>query len=244
MAHGARDDSNLVQETRVYTLADMAELAARLGSPLMYHRGGILSDQWLAETGTGRLSKSLVGTGAECVLSSNYPGRSGVCMELASSSSENQNSNVSLSLPYPESGSVGCTWVYYPVYVTGSIVFVIWVNSGTWMYYGEIKHVLADSKWYYHAQDGSWIAIQAEGFNSNPLAGYHSLKLVLDVERGEYNQVLLDGHSATLSGVALYRESDYNPPQTRMVLKVIGDGSNPARIALESIVYTQADTLL
>jgi len=72
MARGAPDDSNVVLQGDVHRLDDMAELAVRLGSPLLYDRFGSVIMQDGFENGINAWSKTLTGVGAEIWAANDY----------------------------------------------------------------------------------------------------------------------------------------------------------------------------
>jgi len=78
MAHGAPDDSDVLQEVDLYRVDDMAELAARLGSIFTYRRSGqvmLLED---FTTGLAKWEADVLGAGAEIVLQGDYARSGGV----------------------------------------------------------------------------------------------------------------------------------------------------------------------
>lgn len=102
MPHGQRDWSNIGADEVVHGLADMAELAARLGSVVTYNREGSVLFATDFSDAAAQLELSPYGTGAGMIISAEESVVGPYSLRVATSAVIDQVSTAALSVPIPD----------------------------------------------------------------------------------------------------------------------------------------------
>ena len=107
MPHGQRDWSNIGAEELVFAMDDMAELAARLGSPITFNREGNVLFVSTFEHGVAGFGTTPGGDDAEIVTSALWSRTSGYCCKLVAGKTTPYYALIYKTFPYPTLGSYG-----------------------------------------------------------------------------------------------------------------------------------------
>lgn len=112
MARGLPDDSNIVKEGALYSLDDMGELAARLGSPVNYIRFGdvYMIDEF--QYGLGAWRSSILGAGGFVRLTGTTWRSKGTCVRINSGTGANPHVTFYRRVSVPDTPRVGFTFTF------------------------------------------------------------------------------------------------------------------------------------
>ena len=238
MAHGAPDDSNVVKHGLVQRLDDLGELAARLGSPVKYHRRGDVL--YIDDFEWGLNGWHTTGTNADrfCQVSNVASLSKGSCCLL--------NSGTGGGLPI-------YLRTYHPAVSGDKIGFHVAISlrsnilafgmsiavrspsqeySYTWLWQKALSLLsCGDSEGGMYSIDDDLQLVE-----ENTL--FHHFKMVVDQTTGYYVGLYVDDFYYDLSEV----ETEVaRPGDTKRVATVItnyGDGLLAAEIALDDFVIT------
>ena len=191
MPHGQRAWSNVGADEVVHGLADMAELAARLGSPVTYNREGnvlFLSD---FSEGDSQFELKPVGTGAEIIISAAESIVGPYAAKVTTSAVTDQVSTIAASVPVPDVAtrvglSAAVLWLLNEIgwqleigaYI-GSQVYI-----GTLRYRSDLDRL--------DVRTTAWQTLASGLVLYANTASWHRAKVVLDLARGTYVRAMVD----------------------------------------------------
>jgi len=239
VARGAPDDSNIVTQNAVYRLDDLAELAARLGSPVVYNRYGsvILAEDFTSGLGTWALTGNA--GAASAYLNNEYPLYGGVCVVVNSGDVADEWAGIGLYLAPPVLGKIG---FLVPFTVVGSLadlqLFLRYYNGSIYVQFG-VKYDLASNVIYYQDNNGAWVQF-ATGYSLFFGAGmYHTLKLLVDLVSNSYVGVYVNQDYHTLAAIVGYPVVSNHAPGLYLYIRGTSAGVENAPLYLDGIVVTQ-----
>jgi len=227
------------QHIQVYTLDDMAELAARLGSPVVYDRRGdvLWIDTW--RDGMWGLTTGGSGLGNAVELIVGSPGPGPYSVRLTAGSTVGRSATVFRNQAVGFESVMGLeAWIwlagnnqyvtlqltraYPPLYVSGRIRI------------DPVNDVMA----YYNAAGGYTDFAADMGWDPAPPGG-RVLKLVVDFQTRTYERVLLDGVTYLLSGIGLRVEAYAGTPVTQVNLTNVSNVAVNGAVLLGTMILTQ-----
>lgn len=238
MAHGAPDDSNVMKFGGVNRLDDLGELAARLGSPVMYHRLGDVvfiddfeyglnswetfgtnSDRFCRTSNEASLSR-----GASCILNSGTGGFLPIYIQnhFASVMGKRLGFYVAISLR----ANVGTFGMNLHVYSRTEQM------SYMWQWRKSTRELTC------RTTGGGFHSIDSDvGLYENPTL-YHHFKLVIDQQTQMYRGLYLNDVYYDLSSVPGWITT---PGREKHIITNVlnsGDGTLASEIALDNFVIT------
>ena len=224
--HGIPDWGQTAKKKTTYGLADMAELAARLGSPDTYDRRG---DVVLVETfpnGLASWGAFGLGTGHDAFAVVDPVLDGALAIVLRTGNATGNFERIARTIALPVSGRLGFEFSH-DVYANLSDVrlFAVVYDSGMeYEFAVRYDHVNGDIDVF--GSDGAWHTVGSPGQQAEEPGFFHTLKLVVDTENDIYVRALFDSHT--------YDASDYKPQSTTTTEK--------DQLLLMAYVYTAADS--
>jgi len=239
MARGLPDDSNVVKEAPVYGLSDMAELAARLGSPVNYIRFGdvVMLDDF--ESGVQAWDSVLHGGASSIRLSGTYTRSKGVSVHLDSGDGASPDASMQRSMPIPESSKVGFGFAFMigPDVTHIDMGMVATINELNYAFYVGYENASHDLEVLDNI--GGWMPIGNLHLREN-LWPFHVCKLVVNLTAKNYARFYLDDQSYQIPGY--WGDISAAPGEANllnMVVAVYGDGTTPGHLYVDDCVATQ-----
>jgi len=188
MPRGAPDYSNVRAYGPMQRLDDMAELAARLGSPDRFERGGRIVYLESFEYGLSSWNPTTYGTGAEAILVSTIKNTGRFSARLTGGSD-----------------GAGAVKIFrkfaYPVLNKYSVEFAVYFEAHT----GDIRLRLVQ-------HDGTTEDLDLQ----SPYMGFHIFKLVADFENQVYERLVVDNETYDLSSYDAYSFTSDDCPNVRV----------------------------
>lgn len=240
MAHGLPDWGLVGPKQTTYGLDDVGELAARLGSPVVWDRRGdvIFMDNF--ENGLGKIIVTPFGTGANYNLTCGNVWHGAYALELtAGNDGPFHGVHVVWFTPLPYTSNMG--WeIWFSVTEDVSIILLgfIWYENPTLctaaIRYDHVNKVLE-----YGDAAGIWQTVAAGIDLLEHPKPIHMLKLVACPTTQQYVRVILDDVQYSLSGytmpVAAYAGQDY---LTSVMYYQGVLGENP-KIVIDNAIFTE-----
>ena len=204
MAHGHADYGVGAPLATVHSLSDMAELAARLGSPVTFDRRGKVL--WLDDF-EGGVEKWTAG--------SNPAGGS---LEWSSESSKTGRFCAKLTLPAMIGGQayMTCHLAYSPTATLGmeasfalpsedvsSLQLTMLVTGPTLTRWAALRYSVPVRKLYYADQGGAYQELEPAVRLGTGANFFHTMKLVMDLDEQQYVRCVLDNHEWSMAGKGL-----------------------------------------
>lgn len=239
MGHGYPPWSGVKKETVFSLPIDMAELAARLGSIVTFDRRGDVL--WLTDFdhGLAEIYTVASGIGSDHCLSTITTYRGAYSLKLIPGSADGDYAAATKLLPYPVLSKFGLeasfTWHADVDYLYLRII----IFSGTQRSWWEIRLHETDGKIYYYDEDGN---IQEIDDLPNWLTStyiFHTAKLVVDAETGNYVRLIVDDTGYPLGDYSGEVVDDATPPDMRCTISVYTTVGNNPPIYVDGVIITQ-----
>jgi len=201
MAHGHSDYGGAAPLATVYTLQDLGELAARLGSIVTFDRRGnvIFLDDF-----EGSLSKYYTytdGAGASVAISNEKARHGDFSCKLVSGDTAGDEAWIRGNLPYPVLSRMGIEVCWYATDHDKLEDFdlLLRVRDGSNEWYPGVAWVAAEKTWYYH-NGGAWVALSPTQDFYSAYVLFNFTKLVVDFVNQEYVRLISNNLVYDLSG--------------------------------------------
>lgn len=239
MPRGAPDYSNVRAYGPLHRLDDQAELAARLGSPVLYSRSG--SVVWMTDFERG-LQGSTFGTDGAPSAGSLSTARA----NLGAFSIMLDPQGVADS--YVEYGRVVHFVPVGKLSLEASVStdsdpyglrLKMFYFTGTTQYYGGLHYDPATGDWKVRNAANAWPVV-LEDFKIQQGAGaWTPIKLVVDVENEVYVRAEIAKHFVDLSSHSMYQEASTNNGQLDIRVIAYGSVASHAAVWADGIIVSQ-----
>ena len=204
MAHGA-PDWNIYRPYAVsYSVADLAEHAARLGSPVTYDRRGDAYFLWDFSRGWGPWERGSGGLGRAVTLVP-YPHiHGGYSAELTAGSTGSHDAFIEAMTPMLSSRSFGVSLQFsvHDVYETFQVRLI--ADSGIRLYDTRVRHDFAAQRLEIYLAPANWYTIPVLASVQSNERLFNYLKLVVDVHNMRYDRLLFNDHEFDLKAYPLH----------------------------------------
>lgn len=204
MVHGQPDYGMYSIASTIYKLADMGELAARLGSIVTHDRRGDVI--WLDnfESNINKWLQTTVGVGASIALSAEAARNGGLSAKLITGNAINNYAQIAKAVPYPVLSNMGFE-ISFVVHDDMSL-YRMWqrIYTGVLALTGSIQYSHA-LKTLYYLDSGNVYQVIAVGIDlEDDIHLFHTMKLVVDYVNGKYKRLILNEHTYDLSAYDIY----------------------------------------
>jgi hypothetical protein len=218
-----------------------AELAARLGSIATYDwRGQVVYATDFAN-GLGGLYTSALGTDGEVVLDASKHVSGGYSAKLVGGSASDYNAEMYIGFDIPPSDITGFCIRWASDSAFAYLEIGLHVYDGAIHHRGAIRISTADNELQYQDTDDSWEKIE----DYTPvLTGYtwQGLKVVIDIDDGQFIRVLAAGTEHDISSETLYTAADLTAPHIEAWVRVVSESAENRYVWVDSMVLTVAET--
>ena len=224
--------------SRRFILEDMAELAARLGSPVVYDRRGQVA--WFDHFAAGLSGwvTNGVGTGwaVETVAESTlFPG---FAIKLTAGSTSSRYAAILKSFSSPDVGRSGVEVAVSFLSEFDKIDLMLEQFTGTTWIYGRIRIDRANNVIQYRDSSGTYQTILALPTPDTIDVAYQYAKLVIDWNLNEYVRFLYNQSEYDLSGIPLYQEANASAPVQGMTFQFFSRSGENDVCQIGSVVLT------
>jgi len=239
MPHGNWDYGSYTPKKTIAGLADMGELAVRLGSPDTFDRRG---DVMLVDDFEDNINKWVIGAsgvGGGVALSNDYARNGSRCAKITSGDAIGDTTSITRNMPYPVISRIG-----FEISFTYHAHFNLWgwyvnlydgVNSHT----ANIKYADATQLLTYYNSAGADITFATAVDLYAGTALFHTAKLVVDFTTDKYVRFILDDKEYDLSSYAIKVGASANQPLLSAVYAV-ATGTNENNICYaDDAIITQ-----
>lgn len=239
MTHGTPDWGVTSGAVTVYQLTDLAELAARLGSPVTFDRRGDVLYLEQFESGLSAWASGVHGTGATVDLSSARSRYGRYSARMVAGSDDTPYAQIYRYFPYPVLSRMGVE---------------LGINLATPFSYVEIRHDVFDGanwlqfrlryhygSWALQYQDGSgaWVTFATTRTLAGSLYQFSDMKLVSDPAAGEYVRCVVNSASYSLAGVGAYSTPLVAAPSRLLDIYLYGVEAENDVLYLDDVILTQ-----
>jgi hypothetical protein len=192
MAHGAPDYSNVKSEQAIYTLLDLGELAARLGSVDRFHRSGNLVWNDDFEAATLNWQSATFGAGAAVALVTTSRLLGAQSCELKGGAAAPCLAQISRVLPAPVVGKFSLeVALAFNSQCNNITLQVTYYTGARWAIYGIRYDVLNDRLLYYDPA-GAWVLFYGSPRLFADVTAFHIFKLFIDLGGEVFDRLIID----------------------------------------------------
>lgn len=230
----------------VYTLTDLAELAARLGSIDTFDRRGNVLFMEDFEGGYARWFDSAVppGLGGAVEWSQDKAKIGSFSLKMTGPNVEDGYTWIMHYEPYPVLSSMGLEVSILPVERIKSMSFQLQLYDGTQVSMGSIRWIKDTSTLQYWGSDLAY-------HDMTPLYGlpysnwlFQTLKLVVDFENGKYERFIIGERSYDMRDYDLYTVASGDYRRVAAAIFVESSAAGSALAYLDNVIITQNEPLV
>jgi len=239
MPHGGPDWGTEGPLTTVYSIQDMGELAARLGSVDTFDRRGNVI--WM-DNFEGGVEAWEVAPGNIAWASTEHRNGS-FSARLYTAATTNATGWIKRGLPIQMPSRLGFEFSFLNDYHGYLKTIEFWVFAGVNSAIEEpsIKWAAATRTWSYRAAGGAWVDLSPTmylaAYNNTPI--FHTVKLVDDLVNREYVRLIVDNRIYDLKGIKHYRLLFGSNHITTLNLRVTTNADEELNIYLDDVIVTQ-----
>lgn len=238
MTHGAPDDSDVVKRGDVYRLDDMAELAARLGSPAAYHRFGTVVWVDAFDGGLGGWDVDESAPDTSVYVQSDYCVRDGIAAELLNASYTHTVPDIHRRSGYYPDTLIGFS-VIYACDGAGSYVQIDlgYVANGVF-YDGSIRILHASGEVTYKDSVGDYVALGTFGTMDDSAWIWYPVKLIVNTETGCYERLFIASTVFDMSNIPMSASLVLYGDHCVAGVGLYADSAGTRRLYVDDAVFT------
>ncbi len=239
MVHTALDYSTKYKLATIFGQIDTGELAARLGSPVVYDRRGNL--MWMDdfEDGINKWAPETNGLGGAVESSIETAFFGAKSCKLTAGSTLGRYAQIRRSFQLPILGGVGVEYTHN-VFVTGDYLrlTVQFLYGGT-VYVASVQYDGSDDKLYYLNDANVYVESGIELDLVLSVDNFYTLKLVADFRNNKYMRLMFANKFADLSAHNLYTTPAAGPDFMSVAIHLKGDAASNRFCYIDNVILTQ-----
>lgn len=240
MAHGHKDYGGAAPVATVYTLQDMAELAARLNSPVVHDRRGNVI---LMESFEGSLAKCYYYTssGGSVAISSKFARHGAFSCQLNTGPDDEGEAYISWPLPIPSLSQVGFEFSWNKS-DAGNLKYIeieLELLDGTTEWEAIVRWVQSTHRWQYKSSAGVWTNFSSALYYREDDFPFNCSKLVVDLVNKKYVRFITNDTVWSLADIDLYSVAAGVAGYLIPSLKMITGSSGASENYIDSVIITQ-----
>ena len=241
MAHGAPDYGVSASKSTVYSLQDMAELAARLGSIVTFDRRGdvIWFDDF--EDGIGKWSLDGLGTGNAQEWSSVTSRSRGFSLKLTCGSDNLMLAVAWRLFAFPTLSKHGFEFSFsYPDEdQVKSISIWVAIYDGVNILEAELAYEREPKTLKYYGANYDYVNLRTDLSLYGDETLTHTFKLVLDPIKKEYVRAIVNERTYDLSGNGMPYWADDRTPRVEVLIGLLGVAGVNCIAYIDDFIFTQ-----
>lgn len=227
MPHGAPDWNKYRRESATFPVQDMAELAARLGSPVVFDRRGDV--YWFDdfEHGFNRWGHTGSGTDNTQLISPDFPFHGGYSIKLTTGSTPDSEASMYTFLPYTQLGQWGLEVSFNPNFDLLYSRFTLTIYTGTYRHQASVRYDYANTRLEYLDLAGNWqtVPLSLDPDITHPY--WSTIKLVADFPNDLWTRILLNDYAypmLTPAGLPIPLYAPLDDPDPALQIEIYAQG--------------------
>ena len=239
MPHGYPDYGAGTPTTTVYTIQDLAELAARLGSIVTFDRRGnvIFLDDF--ESGLAQWYLGGSGTNHAATQCSEFARNGAFCAKIRAGSSLGLYEVMKKKLPYPVIGKLGLEVSFDCNTLLTYFEVRFGLYDGTHLHEPRLRFTYATGALAYRDSNADMVDL-ATGLDFGHAGElFKTVKLVVDFENEYYQKVIYNSATYDLSDIAYFKEDDTASPYVGISLFVSTSTGKAGVTYVDDAILTQ-----
>jgi len=203
MVHGGPDWGTPGPLSTVYTLEDMAELVARLGSIVTFDRRGNVI--WLDDfEGTlGKWSIDTDGPGGSIQLSAEAARSGAFSAKIISPNANGDKCGIKRWFPLPVESNIGFEFSWARAYQLAYIYLYFYFVEAAKSYSFRLRYWIAQNYLQYYDSAGNYISLEPRAYSGKETHIFNTIKLVVDYANKKYVRALFNNQAFDLSACSV-----------------------------------------
>jgi hypothetical protein len=237
--HGYPPWSGVSKQTVFSLPIDMAELAARLDSPVAYDRRGDVVFLESFERGLARWETGKSGTGSKVGLSAKYAGIGALSVRLRAGSTASHMAYIWRNWQTPSNKQIGLELWYHPVSDYESLGVVLEYYDGTTEHDAAIRLAFNLNEVQYRDDGANWVKL--DDLFSYPATGipFYPLKVVVNFDTDHYLRLLHCDHEYPMMDYPFYTVADARAPSMTVTISHVGVAAANGEVHVDNVIATQ-----
>lgn len=218
-----------------------AELAARLGSSIVYDRRGLVQ---LAETfgnGLARWATSTSGTGASVALDVSTMLYDGYSCALTGGSDGSLYAAIEHRVGILPKSRIGLEFAFTLQDVADNIQVFLYYYDGTTLHSSGVRYNYVDQQLEYYDENGVWSLIAEVDVYTVYAKLFHRLKVVVDLDTDLYMRWLFDGDEYLATGEQCATAAAAVAPYARVRIQLTSTSGENAVSYVDNVILTSAE---
>lgn len=239
MPHGHPDYGIGAPTQTIYTIEDMAELAARLGSIVTFDRRGNVC---FLEDFEGSLAKCVteyIGTGASISIVSDVACGGSFSCKLVTGNSEDDYALVRIRQPYPILSKMAIEVAWFPASSAELFQLELWLYDGAKYYSAKVRWDSSIFIWQYLDPVTGWTDISADIYYYVDETSFNRVKLVIDFSAKKYGRLMVNDLTWDLSAKDIPSGADLSNAHLLGQIVVFASADANKTLYLDNIILTQ-----
>jgi len=240
MAHGHPDYGTGAPLSTVYSLQDLAELAARLNSIVTFDRRGNVI---LLEDFEGSLSKCICdySAGGSVSISSKYSRGGSFSCKMVTGPVVDDFARIKIPLAYPHLSKMGfeACWNRSDDGALKEICFGLDLYDGVTLWWPEVRWVKATNTWECRISGAGWTSLSPTVNYFVDDLPFNYVKLVVDFVNKKYVKLIANDATYDLSDISIYSSGPAVPPRLTPFIITYTRVAAEAVNYIDNIIITQ-----
>ena len=222
-------------------LADLGELAVRLGSPVTYDRRGTV--YWLTdfEEGIEGTLNGGDGTGWEVRATHHHSVRGYLCARLTGGSTGNLTASVGKRLSPALFTTYGLEVTFSCESDLSQVLVILQYNDGTTRHYTSLQIVPSTGEVDYRGSDGNYHLLGYVDIDNDDPDLFYTVKIVSDLITDQWVRVLFNQTEFDMTGIDIYTNADASQPRIEVTAGVISAAAHNGIAYIDSMIVTVGD---
>jgi len=212
------DDYPWLPGSARFPLADLGELAARLGSPVTFDRRGEVLWYDIGNRGVAPYAVGGSGEGNEVYVDCAYTLHGGYDLIMVAGSDDERYSDLSKMLSNIVLQHMGLEVAFALFSPNDFFLIRAMFFDGSQQHRGSIKVNGSEQTLCYEDEDGNYVPLLSGIKFDDPYGVTHHIKLVMDFETGYYVRLLFDDYIFSLADIQEHKSIAADIPQYRLEL--------------------------
>ena len=241
MPRGAPDYSNVRVDQPLGRLYDQGEMAARMGSPVVYDKAGILV--WYTDFEHG-LQGTVFGVDTEDSkgsLCSSQSHHGSFSIKLDPSDDEGSYVEYRRLAYFLPAGSVGFEVALAMDERPDNFHFIIKLYDGTYSLGARMNYYTETGNWEIRKADGTYYTFLSGFKLQYGPTSWHPIKLVIDTTKEKYVRALIGRHNIRLTDYGILKTEDDSLAQLEVGIACYGSSEAHAPAYVDGVIITQQE---
>jgi len=219
-----------------------AELAARLGSPVLYHQSGRVMLMETFANGAERWVTFASGDGGMVGIDPETAMTDGYCLKLIAGSTASHNAYAYIQQALRATGRIGLSIAFSRSALFESLQLELYVADGNYETVASV--LLNDVTDKVQVQTGSTTFTDIADLKLIAVGSYYFnlLKFIVDLDTARYGSVYLNQEEIDASAHQSYKTVSSVTPSIRIKIKLVGNEGQNDKVWIDNIILTVAET--